>query len=86
MLSRHYALPRVQVARLFTPDAREAAAAAVECSVSSGPMLAARSLWRDLKPVPLKPLFESADVAGGAGGSSNGSGGDGSERAKRARR
>ncbi len=78
--------PSWQVAKLFTPEAREAAAAAVACSVSSGPMLTARPLWRDLKTVPLKPLFESADVGGGTDGGSNGGGIDGSERAKRARR
>ena len=63
----------MRVAKLFTPEAREAAAAAVAEHVSSGPMLTARPLWRELKPVPLKPLFESADVGGG-GGSAGGSG------------
>jgi hypothetical protein len=52
----------MKTAKLFSPDAREAAAAAVEGAVSSGPMLAARHLWRELKPTPLRPLFESADV------------------------
>ena len=63
----------MRVAKLFTTEAREAAAAAVAPHVSSGPMLAARLLWRELKAVPLKPLFESADV-GGSGSSTGGSG------------
>ena len=58
----------LRLAKLFSPEAREAAAAAAEPWVSSGPMLAARPLWRDLKPVPLRPLLESADVGGGGGG------------------
>ena len=73
----------MRVAKLFSPEAREAAAAAVEQHVSSGPMLAARPLWRDLKAVPLKPLFESADVGGG--GSAGGGSGPGERAAKRQR-
>lgn len=69
----------LKAAKLFSPEAREAAAAAVEGRISSGPMVAARQLWRDLKPVPLKPLFESADVTGGDSG-------PGARAAKRQRR
>ena len=57
-------------AKLFSTEAREAAAAAVEGQVTSQPMAAAQRLWRDLKPAQLKPLFESADVGGGGSGGS----------------
>ena len=73
----------MRAARLFSPETREAAAAGVEGRVTSGPMQAARHLWRDLKPVPLKPLFESADVTGGGGG--GGGSGPGQRAAKRQR-
>jgi hypothetical protein len=59
----------LKAAKLFSPEAREAAAAAVDGRVISGPMQAARQLWRALKPVQVQPLFESADVGRGDSGS-----------------
>ena len=49
--------------KLFTPEARLAAAEAA--TARSEPMQRARPLWGALKPAVLRPLFESADVAGG---------------------
>lgn len=55
----------LKLAKLFTPQAREAAAAAEE--PRSEPMRKAQGLWTALKPVALRPLFESADVGQGEG-------------------
>lgn len=52
-------------AKLFTPDARDAAASVAGAQRRSLPMQKARNLWRDLKPVSLTPLFEAADVEEG---------------------
>ena len=60
----------LRAAKLFSAEAREAAAAAVEGRVTSQPLVAAQRLWRDLKSAQLKPLFEMADVVGDGGGGS----------------
>ena len=52
----------LKAAKAFTPQARAAAAASVADDVASGPMRSAALLWGPLKPVAIKPLFETADV------------------------
>jgi hypothetical protein len=56
----------LRAARLFSPAARGAAAAAA--TARAEPMRAARPLWAALKPAALRPLFEAADVGGGGEG------------------
>ena len=69
----------LKLAKLFTAEARDAAAQAA--AVSSAPMLRASGLWRDLQPVAtLRAQFESADVGSDSGG------GGGERGAKRSRR
>lgn len=53
----------LKVAKLFTPTAREAAAAAE--APASEPMRKAQPLWGPLKPVALRPVLELADVGAG---------------------
>jgi hypothetical protein len=53
----------LKMALLFDPAAREAAAAAEE--PRSQAMRKAQEMWGPLKPVAIKPLFESADVGQG---------------------
>lgn len=52
-------------AKVFTPDARDAAASASGAQRRSLSMQKAVNLWRELKPVALTPLFEGADVGEG---------------------
>ena len=68
----------LKCAKLFTPEARAAAAEAAAAAghASSGPMQrVSPAMWRDLKPLAaLQQQLEAADVAagGGAGGADEG--------------
>ncbi|GAB4822004.1 hypothetical protein N2152v2_009050 [Parachlorella kessleri] len=53
----------LKAAKLFSPAAREAAAAAQQ--PRSEPMRSAQALWGPLKPAALRPVLESADVGQG---------------------
>lgn len=53
----------LKLAKVFTPEAREAAAAAEE--PRSEGMRKARGMWGPLKPATLRPLLEAAGVAEG---------------------
>ena len=53
----------LKAAKLFSPAAREAAAAAEQ--PQSEPMCKAQALWGPLKPAVLRPLLECADVVQG---------------------
>lgn len=72
----------LRLAKLFTPDARAAAAEEAAPLLSSGPMARVQPMWRELKPeATIRQLFESADVEGSSGGG----GGPGERAAKRRR-
>lgn len=53
----------MKAAKLFTPEARVAAAEGA--GARSSAMQAARPMWRDMKPGPLAAVFEAADVGNG---------------------
>ena len=73
----------LRLAKLFTPDARAAAAEQAAPLLASGPMMRVQPMWRELKPeATIRQLFESADVEGG---SSAAGGGPGERAAKRRR-
>ena len=58
----------LRLAKLFSPEARAAAAAAAAPALTSGPMCKVQGLWRELKPAEtLRQQFEAADVEGGGG-------------------
>ncbi len=69
----------LRLGKLFSPEARGAAAQAAAPALTSGPMRKVQGLWRELKPLEtLRQQFEAADVEGGGGG--------GSERSAKRRR